>query len=98
MNNKKIIPLIIVVILIVAVIVAFVVICNAKFKKQEEKNKKDDVRDNAAFKLIDDACDNLIDEEGNYNLDGSETEVICEKGFCHVTFQGENYGVYCNER
>lgn len=98
MNKKKIIILVIVIILIIGGVIVLNIISNNKSEKVEEKNESENVRDTESFKLINNACDNLIDEEGNYNLDGSETEVICEKGFCHVTFQGENYGVYCNER
>jgi ABC-type antimicrobial peptide transport system permease subunit len=97
MNKKKTIFLIIAIILIIAVVIALVVIGNAKSKKQEEKIKKDDIRDNAAFKLIDEACDNLIDENGNYNIGGAATEVVCEKGFCHITYNGEDYGLECKE-
>ena len=96
MEKKKIIALIVVALVIVGAVIAFVV-NDQNNKKQEEKNKATDERDKAAIKLINNACDNLIDEEGNYNLDGKETEVVCEKGFCHITYQGENYGFSCGD-
>ncbi len=97
MSKKKIVPLIIIVILVIALIITFVVISNVKTKKQEEKIRKDDERDKAAIKIINNACQNLIDENGNYNTEGPETEIVCEKGFCHITYQGENYGLECSE-
>jgi hypothetical protein len=96
MNKKSVIILIVVALVLVGAIIAFVV-NDANNKKQEEKNKSSDERDRAALKLINDACDNLIDADGNYNLGGKETEVVCEKGFCHINYQGENYGFNCNE-
>ena len=89
MNKKSVIIIIVVALVIFGVIIAFVV-NDANNKKQEEKNK-------AALKIINNACENLIDEEGNYNVGRPETEVVCEKGFCHINYQGENYGFNCNE-
>ena len=96
MNKKSVIIIIVVALVIFGVIIAFVV-NDANNKKQEEKNKASDERDKAALKIINNACENLIDEEGNYNVGGPETEVVCEKGFCHINYQGENYGFNCNE-
>lgn len=97
MNKKKMIALIVIVLIVVWLIIAFV-IGDAKNKKQEEKNKISDEKDKAALKLINNACDNYLDENGDYNLGGKETEVVCEKGFCHITYQGENYGFRCDEK
>lgn len=96
MNKKSVIIIIVVALVIFGVIIAFVV-NDANNKKQEEKNKASDERDKAALKIINNACENLIDEEGNYNVGRPETEVVCEKGFCHINYQGENYGFNCNE-
>ena len=97
MNKKKISLLIVIILVIIGVVIAFNVIGNNKQKQQDVKIKKDDARDKTALKIINNACDNLIDEEGNYNVGGPETEVVCEKGFCHINYQGENYALDCKE-
>ena len=68
------------------------------------EKRKQEIR-NAVFsgevlgaRKIDGYYERLIkDEDGNYNVGGPETEVLCEKGFCHVSYQGENYAIDCKE-
>ena len=98
MNKKKMILLIIIILVIIGVVIAFNVIGNNKQKKQDEQIKKEDERDKTALKIINNACENLIDEDGNYNVGGPETEVVCEKGFCHISYQGENYAIDFKEK
>lgn len=87
--------------IIIGLITLFVINSFMYIVKDASHERQDfeeiDKRDKTAFNLLNNACDNLIDEDGNYNLNGEETEVVCEKGFCHITYKGENYGINCDE-
>ena len=98
MKKKVIIFLIILIILIIGGVIAFNIIQDSKEKKQEEKIEEAQKRDDEAFALLREACTNLLDSEGNYNVYAPETEVVCEKNFCRITYQGENYIFECSER